>query len=108
MKKTCSVCNTEKDIEFFYKRKDNIDGYRNNCKDCHNSVTKISNIKFRSKESSKIKQIEYNKKYWLDNKETLIVLNKKKYDKNRNKYLENKKKYYKENKEEILIKNITY
>ena len=45
MKKICKVCNEVKDINDFYKFKDMKDGYRNNCKDCHNKVIKENKAK---------------------------------------------------------------
>ena len=106
--KICNQCNIEKDLNSFYKRKDNKDGYRNNCKACHNINTKISTKKYQQKEDVKEKAKEHNKKYWIDNKEYLTTKNKEKYSKNREKYLIQKKNYYQLNKEEIIRRAIDF
>ncbi len=106
--KKCSKCGEEKELDRFYKRKDTKDGYRNNCKDCHNLNTKAGTIKYQQKESSKEKNRIHNKSYWKENKEYLSVKNKEKYDKNREVYLLSKKKYYDNNRKIIIDRNIKY
>ncbi len=39
--KICSKCFTEKDLNFFQKRKDSKDGYRSDCKECRNNFYSI-------------------------------------------------------------------
>lgn len=44
MRKVCTKCKEEKDVEMFYRRKDSSDGYNPQCKECvlanHRSYTK--------------------------------------------------------------------
>lgn len=56
--KICSVCNEKLSIDFFRKRKDSIDGYRNECKVCQNAnwlkcYNKRNNIESNIDENSK-------------------------------------------------------
>ena len=106
--KICNQCLEEKEFNQFYKRKDNKDGYRNNCKLCHNLITKSGTIKYQQKEESKEKAKIHNKEYWIENKEYLTIKNKEKYYRNRESYLMSKKDYYVNNKEVIIDKNIKY
>lgn len=106
--KICSQCGIVKDINYFYKRKDTKDGYRANCKNCHNISTKPGTIKYQSKETSIINKLIYNKKYWSDNANELTIKNKEKYYKNKEKYLKQKKDYYVINKDIISKRNVRY
>ena len=108
MVKICNKCGKEKELSEFYKRKDNLDGYRNNCKKCQNFSNIEGNKKYFNKDSTKVKMEEYNKKYWMENKENLTLKNKEKYTKNKDLYLQDKKDYYLLNKELIISKNIKY
>ncbi len=38
--KTCIKCEIQKNLTEFYKRKNSKDGYRNQCKICHNKIHK--------------------------------------------------------------------
>ncbi len=38
MTKACSICNVEKELDKFYKRKDALDGYEGNCKECREAT----------------------------------------------------------------------
>lgn len=111
MKKICSKCGIEKDLEEFYKRKDSKDGKRSECKLCcinkqnlhrlanidsikkykaayyKSNKAKIKKYKFENKEKIK----DYNSKYYLINKDYF-----ERY------YLDNKDrfvKYYENNKQ---------
>jgi hypothetical protein len=83
--KKCRLCQFEKRIEEFYKRKGSIDGYRNDCKDC------MKKIPTNKKENSK--------NYYLGNKEKVIEDSKKYYKNNKEKISLYKKMYQEENKE---------
>lgn len=61
--KICSQCKQKKPVSEFHKRKDNLDGYRYNCKECN----KI----WRSKHKEKINK--NNKNYYFKNKEKIIT-----------------------------------
>lgn len=65
IKKICISCNLEKDFNSFHKRKDSIDGFRNDCKDCTKEKQKAYAIK-NSEIVKKRKRTYYNK-----NKKTL-------------------------------------
>jgi len=110
--KVCRVCGEEKPLtkEYFTKRKDSKDGFRNDCKDCRNISTK----KWRK---------EYNKEYWKKNKEKLSQQNKEYHLKNRDTllkkmkdrrlnnieyYKDRDKKYYEKNREYILQQRKKY
>jgi hypothetical protein len=72
MTKTCSVCNIEKDLSCFGKRKRSKGGYRSECKDCRkiyyeNNIVKIKISKKTHYENNKVYIKEHNKKY-LNNK----------------------------------------
>ena len=84
--KICIVCKQNLDESQFYKRKDNIDGLRNDCKNCNK---------------------KYHKNYREDNKEILIEKSKQDYKKNREKRLNKNKEYNRLHKKEIkeYIKN---
>jgi len=79
--KLCITCNTEKELNEFYKRKDVASGYRANCKVCYNekkqalgNTEKQINkkrryaIKYRMKYDSIVYQKEYQKEYRNKNK----------------------------------------
>ena len=52
MNKQCSKCKELKDINNFYKKKNNLDGYSGYCKTCHSQDGK----KYRLKNKNKIKE----------------------------------------------------
>jgi len=83
--KKCRLCQLEKLIQEFYKRKGSVDGYRNDCKDC------MKKIPTNKKENAK--------KYYQNNKEKVIEDSKKYYRNNKNKISLYKKRYQEENKE---------
>ena len=80
MNKICNVCNVEKDISNFSKRKDSKDGYRNICKSCNMQ-----------------KRTGYFKEYYLTNK-----------DKNKEYYKKHSKEYWEQNKNILKIKRKPY
>ena len=66
--KTCSKCNTPKELDQFNKHKQTIDGYYTICKSCKKIVDKIYY------EKNKLKLIVKNKEWTLNNKERRKVL----------------------------------
>lgn len=60
--KICRICNEEKDVTMFYKRKKSVDGYRNDCKICLNDYTKNN----PNRKKNKKKYYENNKEYIID------------------------------------------
>lgn len=106
--KICNICNIEKTIVDFHKRKDSKDGCRNECKKCTrlkinnyrlNNTKKVNQWNRETYYRNITKHRETKKKYRENNKETLKVYEKKYRENNKEKI----KKYYKDNKE-ILIK----
>lgn len=105
--KICSRCNIEKEILEFGNDKRNNDGYRSECKKCHNidnSIYRRNNHKkvLESQKRCYYKDHEKSKQrakiYYLENKE-----NRKEYiDKNRKLIYERQKKWKKENNQKVL------
>jgi len=81
--KHCNKCNVTKDFSEFHKSKNTHDGVSPHCKSCKK---------------------EYNKKYYLKNKEELSEQKKKWYYDNHDRVLEQKKNYYSDNRELIISK----
>ena len=95
MKKTCTLCNIEKDIELFSNDSRQKDGKRPNCKLCKSIVDK----KYR--ESNKEKISNNSKEYYQLNKEELKDKSKLWYEQNFERAKENKAKYYQENRSKM-------
>jgi hypothetical protein len=113
--KTCNICNIEKGLEFFYKRKDSSDGFRKECKDCCN----LRNKKYVEENKESIK--EYKKKFYQSNKEVITErskqwrvnnieaskdIAKRYFDKESTRII--RKEYYQKNKEYYSLKNKEY
>ncbi len=94
--KICTKCNKEKSITEFYKRNEGYgDGYRVECKKCHNNKSK----KYR--EEHKKEKKEYFKQYYIKNREELLE-NQKQYNVDNKEDVEvYLKQYYIDNKEDI-------
>lgn len=90
MKKVCSKCGEEKELDCFYFRKD-INKFRNNCKVCHQK--KLKEYRQNNKEYLK----KYNKKYYYENKINILKQHKE--------YWYNNKKWLNEKKREYYLKN---
>lgn len=112
-KKKCRICNENKDLIDFHKKKDTKDGYRNECKEC----VKIISKKYVDKE----KRRKYDKKRYHENKEVEKSRKKKFYYENQEKILKEKNEYRKtekykksnkewrkENKERLAINQSNY
>lgn len=108
--KFCSKCGVEKEYSEFRKFKLSKDGLKSQCKTC--VLSKESER--RSTDEYKLKQKEYNQstteetkknrryKYYLTNKEKVLVNNKQWRDNNKDYISDYNKKYRIENKEKIL------
>lgn len=83
--KNCNVCHKVKEYGFFFKDKQRLDGYLPRCKDCDREYTR----KKRVDNSSSYK--EKDKRYYLLNKEKIILRRKEWYLKNRDKALAHQK-----------------
>lgn len=61
MKKICSICKQEKEVNSFYQRKDSIDGYEGTCKICRN-IKRISNPNYKENTIRANKKFEIKRK----------------------------------------------
>ena len=98
--KRCCKCKIEKEISEFGKLKNSPDGFRYDCKLCRKNYRDINKVIINDKL----------KKYYFDNKETLLIQNKKYREENMTKINEQRKEYRErlEVKEHIKIKNKEY
>jgi hypothetical protein len=97
--KTCNKCNTEFPLtdEFFGRRNDSSDGYRNDCKGCVSKRRSEWHIKNREDQLVKMKQYS-NKK-----RDDLIYKKRQYNNKNRSTLIIKCHDYYKENREKVLL-----
>lgn len=113
MKKMCKICGIEKDTNEFYKRTNSKDGYRNDCKKCHNEqrkklylekieYEKQSRKQFYQSNKDKIKKVK--KKYYEEHKEYFSKKNKEYGDKHREELNEYARQYRKKHQKEITAK----
>lgn len=86
--KICKVCGEEKKTTEFHKRKNSVDGFRNDCKFCLNK----RNMNNPNRKLNK-------KKYYSSNKEEIKKKNKIWYNENKDLVKESKRKYQESNKE---------
>jgi hypothetical protein len=94
--KICRVCKVEKNLDEFYKAKQNKDGYRYDCKNCGNKE-KIKYIKKRYARDSEFrkKSLERSSKYSKENRPKINAALRKRYSEDeeyRKKTLESVKK----------------
>jgi len=66
--KICSRCKEAKDLSRFYKSKQSKDGFKSQCKYCHNETGKDSRIKWQKSLKGKSWHKEYSLKAYLNNK----------------------------------------
>lgn len=130
--KKCRTCSEFKLYSEFHSRKGSKDGYRNDCKECHQKRMKkyraehaeeISNKKAQyrkdnaeylkdyfkrhaKKNEEKIKK--YQAQYRKKNKEKLLNYFRERYDNNKETILEQQKQYYQLNKDKIQERNKKY
>jgi hypothetical protein len=90
--KICKVCGIDKSIDEFYLRKDSIDGYRNDCKECFNERAK----KYKKNNPEKIKKLKH---LFFERNKNDLLLKKQEYRKNNpEKYKAENKRYYEKTK----------
>lgn len=100
--KVCSKCGVEKPLtaEYFYKRdKGSIDGFRNNCIECHHKKSQQYHQQNIDKELERFKQ------YWSENKERCKVAKREYYVRNKEKVAERVKRYAVGNMEKVILRN---
>lgn len=89
MKKICSKCKKNKDLEEYYKNNKHKDGKESRCKSCTNAEHKKYCTKNRERKK------EYDKKYYIKNKGRIKENNNEYYIQNKQKILEYFKEYRK-------------
>jgi hypothetical protein len=75
VEKICTKCNINKSILDYYKNKKYTNGYSLNCKSCIKQYyidNKQKKKEYRSSDEFKTKKIEYDKKYYYENREQRI------------------------------------
>lgn len=96
--KTCISCCQTKSVNFFYKRKDSPDGYRNDCKECR---IKSSNRNFcENRDEINRKKMERHNKKVLENPNFYA----ERYAKNKDKMRVWDADHYRQNKDRIKAK----
>jgi hypothetical protein len=107
MMKSCVTCGESKELEFFYRRKDSPDGYRNDCKLCRkakshsNYFSNLVNKREWHREHHR-KKLELNPNWYVEhyaaNKERMSVYNAMYYrEHNREKRLDQAKQWAQDN-----------
>lgn len=108
MSKTCTKCGTTKPLtsEFYPRRKDSKDGFRNSCKECEkvrmkkwNEENKEHIAKYNEENKEKIReyQREYDKKYYKKHREFKLQYKKEHYKNNKDKYYQWNKQWRERN-----------
>ena len=100
--KTCTKCGEEKPLEQFYKRKGSKDGYRADCKNCQNKISKKNYIK------KKEERCIYAKKYREKNPEKCQHYYEERRKKHRNELIDYSKKWRSINPEKHVISQKKY
>ena len=117
MEKTCSKCETTKDLTEFNKRKDTKEGYRSYCRECEKEWFKIYRENNREKvleghklyrENNWEKIAKSHKLYRENNREKVLKRNKLYRENNREKELKRKKLYRENNREKVLESHKLY
>ena len=84
----CKICSMDKPQESFCKDKKTKTGYSKICKDCfnakrreeYNSDQDARQVRLDYKSNHRSENIEYQRKYYQENKEDLLRKRKEKYD----------------------------
>jgi hypothetical protein len=109
MKKICSKCLIEKELDCFYKNKNTDDGYVGVCKECkkitykkyyEKNIEKIKNYRDGRKEETK----KYLKNYYQKNIQNI----KETREKNKDKLKEKRDQFYQKNKKKLIEKSKNY
>ena len=87
LKKICSICKVEKNINEFNKNSNTKDGYRSDCREC---------------------QSKYYKEYYQENKDSIAEKSKEYRQENKDKIAEYKKEYRQKNKDKIAESHKKY
>jgi len=115
--KICKICNCNKKLDDFHKRKGGLYGRFTTCKVCRkkmaseNYLENVEEIKLKSKlwrQNNTEKRKEVASNYRNINKEKLKILSKEYREKNKEKEKNRLKKYYENNKEKVIERSINY
>jgi len=117
--KVCSKCGQEFPLttEYFGKRKDSKDGFRNECKVCkkeYNKQLRLDNLehyKERDRQYHATNRETCNqrsRKYRAEHRDEQIIKQRQYYYDNREKILEDKKEYHQKNRDVLLLKSKKY
>ena len=108
--KTCSKCKIEKSFDLFHKDKTKKNGITSSCKDCHKIYYDnkrgylTEEQKTKRKERGKLKRSEYEKKYYINNKERILNYAKNHRQINKELYKKYTYEWREKNREKYLIK----
>jgi hypothetical protein len=107
--KKCSKCGEEKNLECFNKRKDTIDGRRNECKECWKIKSKIQYEKNKEKYNKKSKErYEINKDIILEKAKEYRKNHKIQYAEYRKNHRKERRDYNKLKRQNDNLFNLTY
>lgn len=107
--KKCTKCGESKTNDEFHKSSKSIDGYKSICKKCvllkekerRNTDLYKENYKLYKNSISEDKKKEYKRRYYIKNKESILLKNKEYREENREKLSEYSKEYREENREKL-------
>lgn len=102
MKKVCSRCLLEKEINEFGNRKNSIDGRHGVCRKCRNEDTKKWKMNKVYTDEEKNLEKERRRNYYLNNKEEILMKSKEFRDNNQDYTKSYKKYYYSKNREKLI------
>ena len=108
MEKKCSRCEEVKPIENFGKRKVSKDGYYGLCKICRNNDCRKSKKNKIYTEEELLIEKERKKKYYIENKEDILLKNKDYRDNNKDSAKIYKSMYYSKNREKLIKYSCDY
>lgn len=101
-KKICNKCKIEKDVCEFGIHNSTKDRLRSSCKECRKDEGKLYREQNKEKRRLSVKNwkdqnLNYNKNYYIKNKEKINLINKNWYESNKEKSKDNNKKWTKKN-----------
>jgi hypothetical protein len=106
--KVCSRCNQNKSIENFGKRKASKDGYYGLCKICKNDDCRKSKKNKIYTEEEILLEKERKRKYYIENKDVILIKNKIYRSNNKDSAKIYKNFYYSENREKLIKYSCDY
>lgn len=112
----CTKCNISKNIDDFHKSSKSIDGHKSTCKKCvllkekerRNTDSYRDNYRSYIDSISSDKKREYRNKYYINNKESILIKNKEYREENKEFIKDILLRYREENKDILSDKNKEY